>query len=574
MTRAVLALALLALPGAATLRAQTTSDAAPAPEGSRGNVVAVVNGEPLYFEDLERTLERMHEGASAAQRRAPDLDLMMFRLVNDTLLAQEARALGMDDEEPIPSRLAAKRESLAVARLEKEEIWNRAEPSDDEIEKTFADAYQTLTFRSLTVHERERAEVLGKELGGGADFARLAKEHSVDPYAPREGLVEDLAKINMPLELAAVAFTLKPGEVEGPIATRIGWSIIRAESIAPADPGRLPELRPSVRALVRFRKAEALRDDLRARLREAHPVSVDEAALLAVAVDHLPDGRLVPKVEHPDAVVARVGERTITAAELGVALRSRWAGVGNEEAASAARPIVLDRLVRAEVMTAEALARGYGDALDVQRALHATQTQLLVSRYLRGVVAADVAVRPEEMKAYYEEHKEGFHRPPRLQLRQVTVESEEEARRLLELLKSGTDIAWLARRHSIDGFKGAGGDRGWVVAGRNGGPFRDALFEARPGDVLGPEEAGEGFVVAQVGAREEQGVYAFDEVSGNVRKAVEAAKTQDAIHRFVQTLRSRSTIEIHQDVVAAMEITARPDVGASHSADVPPDHPR
>jgi len=567
----LLALLLLAPPGA--MAASTAGDA-PAPGAGRGGtVVAVVNGEPLYFEDLERALEQMHEGASAAKREAPDLDLMMFRLVNDTLLAQEAAAMGIDEEEPIPSRLAARREALAVARLEREEIWSRAEPTEDEIEKAFADSYRTLTFRILTVRERDKADALRRELDEGADFARLAQESSIDPYGPREGLVQNLAKIDMPRELADAAFALKPGELTGPLPTRIGWSIVRAESLSPADPARLSERRSSVRALVRFRRAEALREELGRRLRAAHVVSIDEAVLAGITVGHLPDGRLVPKVGQPDSVVARVGDRSVTAGQLGMALQSRWTGVRNEEAALAARAIVLDRLVSSELMAIEALARGYGDTPEVQRAVHATRTQLLVSRYLREVVAADVSVTPEEMKAYYEEHKETFHRPPRLLLRQVTAPTEVEAQRIRRLLEDGTDIGWLARQSSIDGFKDAGGDRGWVVAGRADVPFKDALFQAQPGDVLGPEEAGDGFVVIQVGAREEQGIYAFDEVSGNVRKAVESAELQSAIHRYIETLRSRSTIDIHHDVLAAMKITATPAEGAGGSADTPSGHP-
>ena len=46
-----------------------------------------------------------------------------------------------------------------------------------------------------------------------------------------------------------------------------------------------------------------------------------------------------------------------------------------EEAARAARAIVLDRLVQQELLLAEALARGYGDTPEARRALRAAETQ-------------------------------------------------------------------------------------------------------------------------------------------------------------------------------------------------------
>jgi peptidyl-prolyl cis-trans isomerase C len=533
-------------------------------EAPGGVVVATVNGEPVYAEDVRQVLEQLHSDASSAPRRAPDRNLLVFRLVNDALLGQEARALGMDREDPIPAQVARRRQSLAVARLEREEIASRARPSDEDVRAAFEDQYRTVTFRMLTVREQEKAADLRRQLEQGADFEALARASSVDPYAARGGLVQDVAKIDLPVEIADRVFAAKAGALEGPILTGIGWADIRVESLAPPDPARFDALKPSLAAVVRLRKSEVLRAELGERMRKAHAVAVDEAAAAAIVPERLPDGRLVPKVDGPEAVVARVDDRTITAAQLGQAFRMRWSGVANETAALAARGPVLDRLVQAELMAAEALARGYGDTPETKRALRAYETRLLVSRYLNQVVAADVKVTPDEMQAYYEANKEGFHRPPRVHLHQVTVPTEEEAKRLAGLLRQGADVGFLARQHSIDGFKDAGGDRGWVVPGRTGAALDEALFTAKPGDILGPYAGAEGFAVAQVDAREEQGIYDFKEISGNVRKAVQDQKVEKAIDELVTKLRSRSKIEVREDVLASLRITASPAEEKAH----------
>jgi parvulin-like peptidyl-prolyl isomerase len=215
-------------------------------------------------------------------------------------------------------------------------------------------------------------------------------------------------------------------------------------------------------------------------------------------------------------------------------------------------------------MAVEAIARGYGDTPDAKRALHAYETRLLVSRYLNQVLAADIKVTPEEMQAYYEAHKEAFHRPPRVHVHQVTVPTEEEAQRLAGLLRQGTDVGWLARQRSVDGFKDSGGDRGWVVPGRTGEAADEALFTAKAGEVLGPSATADGFAVVQVDAREEQGIYEFKEISGNVRKAVRDQKVEQAIDELVKKLRSRSKIKIHEDVLASLRITAAPAEEKAH----------
>jgi parvulin-like peptidyl-prolyl isomerase len=256
--------------------------------------------------------------------------------------------------------------------------------------------------------------------------------------------------------------------------------------------------------------------------------------------------------------VARVGERTITASQLENTLRTRWKGVRNEEAALAARPLVLEKMIGQELMLAEALARGYGDTPEVRRELHAYETRLLVPRFLRQVVASEITVTEEEMEAYYEAQKESFHRPPRIRLGQITVASEEEAERIARLLREGADLAWLARQHSTDRFKDDGGDRGWVTPSRSGDPLEEGLFEAEAGDVLGPAKREDAYIVVRVAAREEQGIYTLEEIGGNIRQTLSDRKAQQELHDFIQTLRDRSEIVIHEDVLDTMRISGAP----------------
>jgi len=558
-----LAALLLLLPAA--LAQTVTGDSTEKLEETKEiEILATVNGEPIYFEDLESLLSDLHSGTSQGQRGAPDLDRMMFRLINDKLLAQEARALGMQDDEPIPARMARLRENLAVKRLEQEEIWTLAEPTTSELEQAFAKEYRTATFRMLTAYEEEEAERLLAELEQGADFEELARESSVDQYGPRGGLVKDLARFDMPRDLAADIFAMSPGDLRGPFRTRIGWANILLESIADPDPERFESATSSLRNLVRYRKAESVKDSLGTRLRQAHPVVIDQEAVARIVDERLPDARLKAKVEDPEAVVARVGDRTITAEQYGKALGARWKGVRNEDAARAAKPLVLERLIRDQLMLAEALARGYANTPAVDKAVGAAESRLLIPRMLDEVVAAGIEVTQEEMESYYEEHKNQLHRPPQVRIGQITVTDLEEAERLAELLREGADLAWLARQHSTDAFREAGGDRGLVTPKRSGDPIEEALFEAQPGDVLGPTAYGENFLVARVIAREERGIYEFSEVAGNMRQAVFDAEFQASLHEYIQKLRSRSEIVINEDVLASLQITGTQEEGQPH----------
>lgn len=534
--------------------------AAPAPSGEApATVVATVNGQPIYLEDLEGRLGEMHGEVEETHRSDFDLDQLMFRLVNDSLLAQEARALEMDREPPIPQRIEERRREMAVRRLEREEVWAKADVSDEEVRAAFDDLYRRVTLRVITTYEKEEAEAVMAELAEGADFESLARERSKDPYGPRGGLVESLPRADLQRAIAEVAFGLEPGKVFGPVATDIGWAVLTVAAFEPPDEERFEAVRREIRETVRFRKAEAAREALGRLLRERHPVSVDREVVAGIDRERLPDGRLMARPADPKAAVARIGERSITAETYAKALSLRWAGVRNEVAAEAAAPIVLDRMIADELMVAEALARGYGATPAVERELRAYETRIVVPRYLDEVLAPKVEVSREEMEAYYAEHRDGFRKPPRLHLSQITVRSAEEAERITELARSGADFAWLARQHSVDNYRQSGGDKGWVEPRPGVDAFNDALLAAEVGDVLDPVTLVDEHVIFKVTGREEQGAYDFREVSGNVRQAVFSRKATAAIDELVTTLRERSEIEIHHDVLDRLALSGSVD---------------
>jgi len=552
-------LALLAAGAAGAARADGPPPPPAPPAEEAAAVVATVNGEPLYLEDVAARLGEMHGQVEETSRSDFDLDALVFRLVNDTLIAQEARALELDREPPVPERIETRRRELAVSRLEAEEIWSKAAVTDEEVRAAFEELYRRVTLRVATTYEREEAEALLAEVAAGGDFEALTRERSKDPYAARGGLVESLPRADLQRAIADAAFGLEPGVPFGPVSTDIGWAVLEVVSFEPPDEERFEAVRREIRDTVRFRKAEAARETLGRLLRERHPVAIDQSVVAGVERERLPDGRLMARPADPAAAVARVGAAEISAEAYARALQVRWAGVRNEVAAEAAAPIVLDRMLGEELLAEEALARGYGEAPEVLRELHAYETRLLVARYLDDVVAAGIEVTPDEMRAYYEEHRDGFRKPPRVHLAQITVATAPEAERIAGLAREGADFAWLARRHSTDNFAKTGGDKGWAEPRPGIDGLNDALLEAPVGQVLDPVPSGESFVVYKATAREEQGTYSFQEVSGNVRQALFGQKATAAIDALVRTLRERSLIVVNDEVLGQLAISGTVD---------------
>ena len=85
-------------------------------------ILAVVNGESLYSPSLEQGLSSMHAGQVERARNDFDLRHLLDRVIDTLLIAQEARALGMDEEEPVLQQLEALRQKSALEQLQTAEI--------------------------------------------------------------------------------------------------------------------------------------------------------------------------------------------------------------------------------------------------------------------------------------------------------------------------------------------------------------------------------------------------------------------------------------------------------------------
>ena len=525
-------------------------------ETGSSEVVATVNGEPILLKDLEQRLGKIHGEVMDSKRAGFDLDLLLFKMSNDLLLGQEARTLEMHQEPPTSDQIRLYRNDLLMKVLDAEEVVGPSRPTEEEIVERYEKMYRRVTLRVVTKYKQEETAEILELLEGGAEIAQVARDRSVDPYALRGGLVEGIARIDLQKEIADIAFAMDAGQVAGPIRTDLGWSVIQVIGLQNSDPELFDVRRRKVASLVQYEKATELRSKLTERTKANHPVRINQEAVAAVKPKRLPDARLTPDYPDPETVVVRIGEnRTITAEEYGKALLTRWSGVRNEEAAIAAAPIILQKTIEKELVLAEAEDRGYADRPEFRRAVHNRETELLIPRYLDQVVAPRVEVMEEDLKRFYDEHREEFHKLPRVRLGQITVATEEEALRLAGQLKDGADLAWLVKQHSIDRFKETRGDRGWMTPNPGLDTVHDQLLEAPTGTILEPFGAPGNWQVLMITGREEQGLYTFDEISGNIRQKVFDRKFKVVLDDFMKKLRERAEIIVHEDALAHLNIS-------------------
>jgi peptidyl-prolyl cis-trans isomerase D len=115
-----------------------------------------------------------------------------------------------------------------------------------------------------------KAEDLLKRIQSGEDFAKLAKEYSQDPGSAQQG--GDLGWSERKVFVAPfadAAFSMKEGEVRGPVKTQFGFHILKLVGIQPSSTKTFEQSRSDLEADYRRAEAERLFNGLQDQLADA-----------------------------------------------------------------------------------------------------------------------------------------------------------------------------------------------------------------------------------------------------------------------------------------------------------------
>lgn len=220
------------------------------PEGAA--VVAIVDGKPVTFSELQNFLAAMPPQSRAAATKDPESFLRQFALMHR--LSKEAEDRHLDRQSPYREQLAYQRAMLlSTAGLNALSQEVRVESGEAEayfeahkadfvevatkvIYLPFSNALPKAGEARTVMSESEAltlAQKLVSELRGGEDFVALVKKYSKDEAsASRNGDFATLKKTdNIPAAVRSVVFALKPGQISDPVRQANGFYIFRAESV-------------------------------------------------------------------------------------------------------------------------------------------------------------------------------------------------------------------------------------------------------------------------------------------------------------------------------------------------------
>ncbi|MDU2220036.1 peptidylprolyl isomerase [Finegoldia magna] len=245
--------------------------------------------------------------------------------------------------------------------------------------------------------------------------------------------------------------------------------------------------------------------------------------------------------DNKDKILAVVNGEEIKQSEVDnfiQALGYRGAQFNNEEG----RKRLTDELINRKLLFFDAKKSGLDkDEIYVKEVKK--QSEELLKDFAMANIINSVRVSDEDLKEYYESHKDSFKVQPTFTASHILVESEDLANEIKEKIDNDGDFTELAKEYSTCPSKEQGGDLGTFQQGQMVKEFENALLENEIGDIVGPVKTQFGYHIINIKDKTEGKVKSFEEAKNEVKQTLLQLKQQQAYIDATDKLQKEYKIE-------------------------------
>lgn len=180
---------------------------------------------------------------------------------------------------------------------------------------------------------------------------------------------------------------------------------------------------------------------------------------------------------------------------------------------------------------------------------------LIQKKILESITAKTPEPTEAEMKDYYDTHKTIFQNPPRVRLRQVVLEKEDDAKRIMDELEKGVAMAKLAKEFSIAPEGSNGGDTGWLPKGTL--EVFDQAFKLNVGQRSKILKSPYGFHIYELLKKEPEGRLNFPEAKAKIRAVLKEQREQATFSSWLEEQVRKSSVKKDDALIQAIKVTTR-----------------
>jgi len=194
--------------------------------------------------------------------------------------------------------------------------------------------------------------------------------------------------------------------------------------------------------------------------------------------------------------------------------------------------------------------RQVGEDADEAALREDVELNLKISRLLQRAAEAAPEPTDDQVRAYYEAHKDEFRAPERVHAAHIVMHAGAEAppevaeakcRQAQRRLEAGDDFAEVADEDSD--CEDPGGDLGWFGRGQMVEEFENTIWNMQPGETSDVFATRFGFHIVRMIEKKPAGLVPFEEAEDAARERARQTLRDEAIEAYLDSLREGTSIE-------------------------------
>ena len=225
-------------------------------------VIATVNGDKIMKSTLDGYLKVLKKSGKVDKQSAVD------DLIATEIALQEAKKTDILERPAIKKAIRDYTRNVLLKTWTGEKVKS-FEIADDEVKKAYDErvtklASKEYNARHILVKTEDEAKAIIKDLEGGADFEKVAKEKSTGPSGSNGGSLGWFKAKTMVPAFANAVKGMKKGEIsKAPVKTQFGFHIIKLEDNRDAKLPSFDSLKPQLTRVISQKKMLAYMQELK-----------------------------------------------------------------------------------------------------------------------------------------------------------------------------------------------------------------------------------------------------------------------------------------------------------------------
>ncbi|HER25356.1 MAG TPA: hypothetical protein ENO17_09965 [Candidatus Atribacteria bacterium] len=214
-----------------------------------------------------------------------DKRLVLDQMISEKLLIQEAKNMGLEEDEDVKEQIKRMTEQIMVQVLIEREILDKVEVNEEEISEYYEQNKINFTEKeqihlyNILLNTEEEAQAVLEQLKAEGDFSEIAKEKSTGPSAAQGGDLGYISKGTIIPEIEEVVFALEIEELSNIVKTDYGFHILKITDKKAETIKTLEEVKEEIiQTLLPTKQKEAF-DNLLNDLKSKVEIIINEEAL-------------------------------------------------------------------------------------------------------------------------------------------------------------------------------------------------------------------------------------------------------------------------------------------------------